>query len=151
MTIKRVGMLGTLEPVYYKIRDWRGDYLITNLQGIAGKDDVDEGSDWIDSAEGESDDQNGVDRLADDRGTDSASPELAPAGEELEPRHGVGVCELPSPEGDKAGSEDARDKTEDGGKGLLIFPSRCRGQGDDGSSDEIKERGAEEAQPDSAT
>jgi len=127
VAIKCVGMLGAFEPVYYKIRDWRGDYLIADLQGIAGKDDVDEDPDWIDSPEGKSDDQNGVDRLADDGGTDGASPELASVGEELEPRHGVGVCELPCPEGDKAGGEDAWDKTEDCGKGLLIFPSWRRG------------------------
>ena len=151
MAIKGIGMLRAFQPVYDKIRGWCGDYLVADLQDISGKDNVDEDPDWIDSTKGERDDQNGVDRLANNGGTDGASPEFAPIGEELEPGHGVGVCELASPKSDEAGSEDARDKAEDRGKGLLIFPSGCRGQGDDDSPDEIEERGAEKAQPDGAT
>jgi len=151
VTIKRVGVLSAFQPVYDKIRDRSGDYLVTDLQGVAGEDDVDQGAGRINSAEGQCDNENRVDRLADDGGTDGAGPEPASVGEQLEPRHGVGVGEFAGPEGDEASGQNARDEAEDGGEGLLVMPAWRRWERDDDGSDEIEEGCAEEAQPDGAT
>ena len=150
MTIKRVGALSAFQPVYDKIRDRSGDYLVTDLQGVAGEDDVDEGAGRIYSAECQCDDENCVDRLADDGGTDGAGPEHAAIGEEFEARHGVGVGELAGPEGDETGGKDAWDEAEDCREGLLVAPSGCGRQRDNDGSDEVEERSAEEPQPDGA-
>ena len=150
MTIEGIGVLGPLEPVDDQIRQWRGDHLVADLEGIAGGDDVQKDADWVDSAEGQGDNENRVHGLADDGGADRARPELAAVGDELQSRHGVGVGELAGPEGDEAGSEDARDEAEDRGEGLLVLPARGRRQRNDDGSDDVEQRRAEEAQPDGA-
>src|ERR1700722_6492707 len=110
MTIERIGVFGSFEPVYDKIRDRGSEDLVPDLEGVAGKNNVEEDAGGIDSPEGKGDDEDRVDGLADDGGADGAGPEFASVGEELEARHGVGVGELAGPEGDKAGSQDARDE-----------------------------------------
>src|ERR1700761_6609837 len=150
MTVERIGVLSAFQPVYDKIRDRGGDYFVTDLQGVAGKDDVDQGTGRIDSAEGQRDNEKRVDSLADDGGTDGAGPELAAVGEELEPCHRVGVCEFAGPEGYEAGGQNARDEAKDGGKSLLVMPARRRRKRNNDGSDEIEEGGAEKAQPDGA-
>ena len=83
MPIEGVGMLGPLEPVDHQIGDGSGDDLVTNLEGVAGCDDVKKSANRIDSTEGKEDDENRVYGLADDSGTDGAGPELASVGEKL--------------------------------------------------------------------
>jgi len=151
MTVERIGVLSSFEPVYDKIRDRGSENLITDLQSIAGKNNVKEDAGGIDSAEGKSDNKNRVDGLADDCGADGAGPEPASVGEEFEPRHGVGVCELAGPEGDKAGRQDSWNEAEDGREGLLIMPAWSGGQSYNDGSDEIEKGCTEEAQPDGSS
>ncbi len=150
MTIEGVGLFGPLEPVDDQVRQGCGDYLVANLEEIAGGHDVQQGAGGIDASEGQGDDKNRVHGLADDSGADRARPELAAIGKELQPRHSVRVGEFAGPEGDEAGRKDARDEAEDGGEGLLIAPAGGGRERDNDGADNIQQRGAEEAQPDGA-
>src|ERR1700722_3442306 len=150
MPVVGVGVLGPLEPVDDEIGDGGGDDLVSNLESVAGGDDVEESSNGVDSAEGEDDDEERIYGLADDGGADGTGPELASVRDELETCHGVGVGELSGPEGDETGGENSRDEAEDRGEGLLIAPSGGRRERDDDRPDEVEEGGAEEAQPDGA-
>src|SRR3984957_11483326 len=150
MPVVGVGVLGPLEPVDDEIGDGGGDDLVSNLESVAGGDDVEESSNGVDSAEGEDDDEERIYGLADDGGADGTGPELASVRDELETCHGVGVGELSGPEGDETGGENSRDEAEDRGECLLVFPAGSGGQRDDDSAHDIKQRGAKEAEPDGA-
>ena len=65
MTIKSIGVLGALEPVYDKIRDRGSNDLIAYLQRVASNDYVDEGADGINPTERQNNDEDRVNRLAD--------------------------------------------------------------------------------------
>src|SRR5271168_596579 len=52
MAVEGVCVLGSLEPVDDEVGDGRGDDLVADLEGVAGSDDVDEGMNGVDSAEG---------------------------------------------------------------------------------------------------
>jgi len=148
--IEGVGVFGSFKPTNDQISQRCGDHFVSDLERVAGGDDVQKDTDGVDSAEGQGDDEDRVYCLADDSGADRARPEHAAIRDELQPRHGVGVGELAGPEGDEACGEDARDEAEDRGERLLVLPSRGRGQRDDNGSDKVKQRRSEEAQPDCA-
>src|ERR1700742_4878195 len=75
-----VGVLGALEEVDDEIGERCGEDLVGDLEAVAGEDDLRERCGGIVAGEGEDDDDDGIDSLADDGGAYGAGPEPAAAG-----------------------------------------------------------------------
>ena len=148
VAVEGVSMLGAFQPVDDQVSNRRGDDLVSDLETVAGEDDIDEGMCGDGSGEGKCDDEGRIDGLADDSGAYGASPEFVPVGEEFEAGHGVRVGELPRPEGDEASGEDTRDEAEDNGECSLIGPAGSGRKRYDNDSHHVEQGCAEEAQPD---
>src|SRR5580704_15806750 len=87
VAVERVCVLGPLEPVNDQICQWCGDHFVTDLESIAGGNDVEKSANGVDSAEGQGNDENSIHGLADDGGTDRARPKHTAVGDELQSRH----------------------------------------------------------------
>jgi hypothetical protein len=134
VAVKRIRVFDPLKPVDDQIGHGRSENLVADLQGITGCDDVQKDVDRIDSAECQGDDQNRVHGLTDDGGTDRACPEKTAVGNQLQPRHGVGIGKLARPESDETGGENAWNEAEDRREGLLVSPARSLRQSNDNGS-----------------
>ena len=148
VAVEGVGLLGSFQPVDDGVGQGCCEHLVGYFENIAGDNHVAQRSQGDDTDEREEDDKSGIDGLTDDGGTDGAGPEPASVGEELEAGHGVRVGELTGPEGDEAGSEDARDEAEDDGKSFLVVPPRSGRKRNNYRAHDVEQDGAEEAQPD---
>src|SRR5277367_4330946 len=137
VAVEGIGLLGALQPVDYQVSDGRGDDFVSDLEAVAGEDGVDQDMNRVPSGKSKGNNEDCIYCLANQGRPYGAGPKFTTLGEKFEACHRVRIGEFPCPKGDEAGSEDSRDKAEDGREGLLVLPSWGRRQCNDNGSHEI--------------